>query len=109
MRPSPGEWLRDLGRQRVRALTTVLGVAWGTFGVVGLFAFGAGLEELMDERARGLGQGIVIAWPRETTRPFAGLPEGRPVRVAPADVEALAAEIPELEVACPEGRSLIPE
>ena len=49
------EWLRSLGSQRARAVSTVLGIAWGTFAVVALLAFSEGLEDVMAERARGLG------------------------------------------------------
>jgi putative ABC transport system permease protein len=44
---------------------------------------------------RGLGEGIVIAWPSRTALPFEGLGKGRRIRVMEEDLEALRREIPE--------------
>lgn len=85
-----------------RAVATVLGVAWGTFAVVGLGAFGTGLEENMATRAAGMGQGIVIFWPGRTTQPWQGIPEGRALRVRAEQVRDLAEQVPGLARVSPE-------
>ncbi|MEM8712056.1 MAG: ABC transporter permease [Planctomycetota bacterium] len=74
---------------RRRSVTTLLGVAWGTFATVALLSFSAGLEEEMADRAHGLGEGILILWPGETARSFAGFPEGRRIRLSHDDVQLL--------------------
>lgn len=99
---SLADWFRDLWAQRTRTLSTLMGIAWGTLGVVGLMAFGTGLEDLMRERAQGLGTGIVVARGQRTTLPHAGYPEGRPVLITEDDVLALRSRIPELEAISPE-------
>ncbi|MEM1449101.1 MAG: ABC transporter permease [Planctomycetota bacterium] len=81
---------------------TVLGVAWGTFAIVALLSFSAGLEDQMRTRAQGMGSGIVVLWPGTTARTWRGLPEGRPVRLEDADVDALLAEVPAIGAASPE-------
>jgi putative ABC transport system permease protein len=91
-----------LREQRLRTLTTLAGVGWGTFSVVAIMAFGEGLEEILQERAAGLGRGIVIAWPGTTTRSHGGFPEGRALRFSRADVLALMDDVPELEAVCTE-------
>ncbi|MCP3916284.1 MAG: ABC transporter permease [bacterium] len=96
------DWLRSLREQRVRTLTTLAGIGWGTFSVVAMMAFGEGLEGIMQERAAGLGRGIVIAWPGTTTRSHAGFPEGRALRFTRADVLSLLDDVPQLEAVCPE-------
>ncbi len=96
------DWLRGLREQRARTLTTLAGIGWGTFAVVSMLAFGEGLEELMQERAAGLGKGIVIAWPGRTTRTHGGFPEGRQLRFTREDLLPLAQEVPEIESVCPE-------
>jgi len=88
--------------QKVRTFSTVMGIAWGTFGVVGIMAFGRGLEDQMRTRAQGLGKGLVVVWPLRTTKPFAGYSEGRQVSFTEEDVAALRSQIPELEAICPE-------
>ena len=96
------DWFRELRLQKVRTFSTVMGIAWGTFGVVGIMAFGRGLEDLMHERAQGIGRGLVVVWPRQTTRPFAGYSRGRAVNLTEEDVAALEAQVPELDAICPE-------
>ena len=85
-------------RQRLRTLVTWTGVAWGTFAVSLLLAFGQGLEAHMTEAAQGMGRAIAVIWPSRTTRPWRGVPEGRLVRLEVADVEALRATVPGLEL-----------
>ena len=43
---------------------------------------------------KGLGDNIVIAWPSQTSRPWEGLPRGRPVRVTQDDIELIRREVP---------------
>ncbi len=98
--------LRDLftalRAQRLRAASTLFGVAWGTFSVVLLLAFGTGLERRMMENAHNMGRGLVVAWPSKTTRPFEGLGKERRLRVTADDVLRLPEEIPEILALSPE-------
>lgn len=96
------ELLRGLREQRARTFTTLLGLTWGTFSVVVLLAFGSGLESRMQETANNMGSGIAVVWPGRTTRSWAGLPRGRPVRVLARDVLALPLQVPELDLVSPE-------
>ena len=99
-------WIRNtlnLARGlRGRSVSTFLGITWGTLSIVLLLAFGESLRELMTQRARNLGDGIVIASPRSTSRSFAGFGRGRQLRVTEADVKALAEQIPEIGLISPE-------
>ena len=85
-----------------RAVLTVLGVAWGTFSVVGLGAFATGLETRMATRAAGMGEGIVILWPGLTTVLHQGLPAGRRLQVEPADVRELRDSVAGIAEVSPE-------
>lgn len=96
------DWLVELRTQRARTLSTLMGIAWGTFGVVGILAFGTGLEDVMRERAQGMGRGVAVLWGRRTTMPFAGRPEGRPIRLEVEDALALKERIPSIEALSPE-------
>jgi putative ABC transport system permease protein len=97
-----GEWLQGLRRERGRTLSTLMGIGWGTFAVVAMLAFSAGLQGLLEERTKGIGSGVVIAWPSTTTRSHAGFPEGRRLLVADEDVLALASEVPGIGRVSPE-------
>lgn len=91
------ELARDLGRQPIRTLTSLAGIAWGTLSILLLLAFSVGFEELFQRRSRGLGKGIAIAWPSRTTKPWQGLPPGRRIRATQADIAAIGSAVPSIE------------
>ncbi len=93
---------QDLRVHKLRAVLTVFGVAWGTVGVIVLLAFGEGLRIQTEREQRGLGVGIVVAWPARTTRAFAGYGPGRRLRFRTGDIMRLPEEIPELAAISPE-------
>jgi putative ABC transport system permease protein len=77
---------RDLKAQKLRTFLTTLGVVWGTVAVSLLLAFGQALHRQMMKNAAGLGRGIVIAFPSQTSIPFEGLGKGRRIRIDDADI-----------------------
>ncbi len=88
--------LRDAFSQRVRTLLTALGIAWGTCAICLLLALGLSLREELSSTMRGLGEGMVIAWPGETTAPWQGLPKGRQIRLDEPDIAFLRDEVPDI-------------
>ncbi|HVH11244.1 MAG TPA: ABC transporter permease [Gemmatimonadales bacterium] len=96
------EFLADLQAQKLRTALTVLGIAWGTVAVVVLLAFGVGLERQTTKRFHGLGDRIVILWGGRTTKPFAGFPDGRSIRLLAEDAQTLTRDVPEIEYISPE-------
>ncbi len=93
---------RDLRNQKVRALSTILGIAWGTLSVVLLMAFGTSIQAHMLARGEAIGNGIAIVWPQRTTVSHAGYPKGRQLRLTDSDALTLAGQIPELDLVSPE-------
>jgi putative ABC transport system permease protein len=87
----------DLAHQRKRIALTVLAIAWGTLSIVLLLSFGEGLKRSFAKGSRGLGEGIAVVWGGATTRPFMGLPSGRPVRAREEDAELLRRSVPAIE------------
>ena len=94
--------IRGLRDERARTVTTLLGLAWGTFSIIALLAFGTGLERFMQAKAAGVGKSIAIVRPQRTTLSYAGLGAGRPVLLRPADVLELPLKVPELAAVSPE-------
>lgn len=88
------QMLQDIRHQKVRTLLTLFGIVWGTVSVALLVAFGEGLQRRIEKNQKGLGDGIVIAWPSRTSKPFEGLGRGRPIKVSEDDLEVLRREIP---------------
>jgi putative ABC transport system permease protein len=78
---------RDLRARKVRTLLTTLGIVWGTTSVSLLRAFGTGLHKQLLKNAAGIGSGIVIAWPSQTSIPFEGLGKGRRIRLSQDDID----------------------
>jgi len=102
LRESLKELLRGLREERARTAVTLLGLGWGTFSIVVLLSFGTGLQAFLRVKAAALGRGVTIVWPQRTTRPWAGMGEGRPVLLRAEDVLALPRQIPEVELVSPE-------
>ncbi len=86
----------DLAHQRKRIVLTVVAIAWGTLSIVLLLSFGEGLKRSFTKGSRGLGESIAVVWPGATTKPFMGLPSGRPVRIKLEDPDLLRTRIPEI-------------
>jgi putative ABC transport system permease protein len=83
-----------LGKKR--AVLTIAAIAWGTVAILLLLAFGEGLRLQLDRNRRAMGENISVVWPGETTKPWKGIPPGRPVRPTIDDVAYVAERMPEL-------------
>ncbi len=94
---------------RLRTISTLLGISWGTASVVLLLAFGAGIQRDMERKAVNLGRHVVVAWPQKTTRPFAGMGPGRRIVLREKDIACLPGLIPALAGVSPEyqGKELV--
>jgi len=90
-------FFRDLKKQRKKITLTTLAIAWGTFSIVMLLAFGEGLRNQMSKANHGLGKGIVVMWGGQTTIPHQGLGKGRRIRFMEEDVELLKKRVPEIK------------
>jgi putative ABC transport system permease protein len=85
--------------QRKRMTMTVAAIAWGTVSIVLLLSFGEGLKRSMSAGWAGLGTGIAIVWPGETSKPFAGFPPGRSIHLVPEDVDLVVQAADEITAA----------
>lgn len=83
--------------QKKRAYLTIAAIAWGTVAILLLLAFGEGLKRQMDKNRRSTGDNLAVMWPSETTKPWKGLPPGRPIRVRIDDLDFIRERMPELK------------
>lgn len=83
--------------QKKRAILTVAAIAWGTVAILLLLSFGEGLKNQMMRGRKGMGENLSIIWPGETSKPWKGLPAGRPIRPIADDVDYLRERLPDLE------------
>ena len=79
-----------------RALLTIAAIAWGTVAILLLLSFGEGLKRQMDRNRRSTGENLAVMWPNETSKPWKGMPPGRPIRLNTDDVSFIADRMPEL-------------
>jgi putative ABC transport system permease protein len=80
---------RDLKSQKLRTFLTTFGIVWGTVAISLLLAFGEGFHHQLVKNSAGLGKGIVICWPSQTSIPFEGLGRGRRIRLNEEDIDLI--------------------
>ncbi len=97
--------VRQLLVERTRIALTVLAIAWGTASITTMLALGEGLRITFARSGKGMGEGIVVIWPGQTSMPYKGLPEGQPVRLTSDDLRALRQAIPEIDAMSGEHRT----
>ena len=83
--------------QKKRAYLTIAAIAWGTVAILLLLAFGEGLKRQMDKNRRSTGENLAVMWPDVTTKPWKGLPPGRPIRLYSDDIQFVRERMPELK------------
>src|SRR5579884_3984170 len=82
--------------QKKRAYLTIAAIAWGTVAILLLLAFGEGLKRQLDKNRRATGENLAVMWPDVTTKPWRGIPPGRPIRLHSDDVDFVRERMPEL-------------
>ncbi|MCP3916283.1 MAG: ABC transporter permease [bacterium] len=88
--------LRELWDERRRVGLVALGVLWGSLGLTLLVTFGLEFRSATSATMIRVGDDLLRFYAGATTRPFAGLPSGRPIRLVPEDGPAVAAAVPEV-------------
>ena len=97
--------LDELFVERTRIALTVLAIAWGTASITTMLALGEGLRVTFARSGKGMGEGIAVIWPGQTSMAYKGVPEGRAVRFAAEDLQAMRRAIPEIDVMSGEYRT----
>src|SRR2546428_7012139 len=90
-------FIGDLRAQRTRAFLTFFAVTWGTLAVVLLLAFGEGLKRTIRDGLLGAGERIFMVYGGETSKAFAGLGQGRRIRLVEEDLDLLKSAIPDID------------
>ncbi len=91
-----------LYHHRFRAALSMLGISWGIVSVVMLLAYGNGFGAALEAGFRGaFSDGVVVAWPGQTSLQAGGERAGKRVRVTAEDVLAIA-ELPFVKSVSPE-------
>src|SRR2546428_8710393 len=70
-----------LGRNPVRSLLTMTGIAWGIVAVTLLLSYGSGFRGVLMYTFEVFGKGAVVCWPGTTSEQAGGEPPGKAGRV----------------------------
>ncbi|NTW62460.1 ABC transporter permease [Candidatus Saccharibacteria bacterium] len=54
--------------QKLRMFLTIMAVAWGMAHIALMLSVGEGLYRLFERGMTGMGEGIVVCWPNQTTQ-----------------------------------------
>lgn len=79
------EFFEDLRKQKMRAFLTISSMAWGTFTITLLLAFGSGLSNAFIKGMRGGGNQIFQIFGGQTSLDFNGLIKGRDISLVEDD------------------------
>ena len=88
-------------RNKLRTLLTAFGVFWGIFLLIVMLGSGRGLQNGIDRGFSGHATNSFFLWGRATTRPYRGLPAGRPIRMTNSDIAALGEQVAGAAVVAP--------
>jgi putative ABC transport system permease protein len=91
-----------LRQYKSRTAMTMFGLVWGTVTIIVLLAFSVGVKRSMSKNMHGMGEGVTIIWPGQTSVPFQGYGKDRPIRFREEDAYLLKKLLPELEAISPE-------
>jgi putative ABC transport system permease protein len=83
-----------LGRNPVRSLLTMTGIAWGIVAVTLLLSYGAGFRGVLMYTFEAFGKGAVVCWPGTTSEQAGGERAGKQVRFEQEDADWVKAQSP---------------
>src|SRR5260370_1233552 len=83
-----------LGRNPVRSLLTMTGIAWGIVAVTLLLSYGSGFRNVLMYTFEVFGKGAVICWPGTTSEQAGGERPGKAVRFEQEDADWVKAQSP---------------
>lgn len=81
-----------LGRNPLRSLLTMTGIAWGIVAVTLLLSYGAGFRSVLIYTFEAFGKGAVICWPGTTSEQAGGERAGKEVHFDRDDTEWVKAQ-----------------
>ena len=79
-------YLYELRNQKLRMFLTIMAVSWGMANIALMLSVGEGLFRWAKLGMSGMGEGIVVIWPNQTTMTYQGIGPGKPVHVTEQDI-----------------------
>lgn len=86
---------------KLRTFLTAFGVFWGIFMLMVMVGSGNGLQNGVNQGFSDGATNSVFIWSQRTSKPWRGLPAGRPLQLDLADAKAIREQVPDLAVVAP--------
>ena len=87
------EYFHEIKKEKLRMFLTMLGVCWGMANIVVMLSVGEGLYRQFFKQFRTLGEGFVVVWSRQTSKPYAGFGIGRRIRLSEDDIPLVSRRV----------------
>ncbi len=100
-------WL-NLKANKTRSFLTMFGIAWGLVCLILMTAMGEGMWVAHKEKARLLGQNIIIVWGGTTSKGMEGTRAGKSINLTLSDLLALKEQATHLQRMSPEIQRYLP-
>jgi len=95
------EIFSSIKKNKTRTGITIIGVMWGIFLLVVLLGAAKGIENKFNSLFGDFATNSVFIWANQTSMPFKGFQEGKPVRLKLGDVEKIKNEIEGIDLIAP--------
>ena len=96
------EYFHEIKKERLRMFLTMLGICWGMANIVVMLSVGEGLYRQFFKQFRTLGEGFVVVWSRQTSKPYAGFGMGRRIRLSEDDIPIVKRRVRQIDQISPE-------
>ena len=96
------EYFHELRKEKLRMLLTIMGVCWGMANIVLMLSVGEGLYRELRRSLISMGKDIVVTWQGQTSKAYAGFPEGRRIRFLEEDLVQIQKTVPWIKDISPE-------
>ncbi len=100
--------LQNLRANRTRSLLTMFGISWGLVCLILMTALGEGMWVAQKEKARNLGQNIIIVWGGMTSKGMDGTRAGKSIMLTLDDYFGLREQATYLQRSSPEIQRYLP-
>lgn len=99
------EIFSSISKNKIRTAITIIGVMWGIFLLVVLLGAAKGVENKFNSLFGDFATNSVFIWAQQTSKPFKGFQEGKPITLRLGDVEKIKNEIGDIDLIAPRSQS----
>ncbi|AMC09958.1 multidrug ABC transporter ATP-binding protein [Lutibacter profundi] len=99
------EIFSSIRKNKTRTGITIIGVMWGIFLLVVLLGAAKGIENKFNSIFGDFATNSVFIWGKQTSKPFKGFQEGKPITLKLGDVEKIKNEIKGIDLIAPRSQA----